>query len=387
MPQTNEQFRDVPAGAMVMRSAPIDFKFEANRPVGAPVAIEILARTPEPVEHWFWGAIVHDLAGMTSKPSIPLDYQHDPGEVLGFADGINPDQGAGLKLSGKLIPFEPTDRASEVIAKKSAGVPYEASIDWSDKAVIEEVPTGMTTNVNGRTFAGPLCVVRKWTLRGCAVCLQGVDSGTSIATRFANDAAKIKVQTFSETPTMAETNPANPANPTTPPANAPPKPADIPAVDAPAGSDTPAATPNPAAQSFVKAFGDFGARAFVDGKTFEATAAEYIGNLSAAHSNELATLRTQWKVEKDQHAATLAAKDATIADLNKRLTAAGASVGAPEPTATPPAETPAEGGAPAAREYEKTERYQKLAKTFGVDRARRICGVNTKAIDGAPVRT
>jgi hypothetical protein len=47
--------------------------------------------------------------------------------------------------------------------------------------MLEEIPQGYQTEVNGRTFEGPLLVARQWNLRGVAVCLYGYDPRTETA--------------------------------------------------------------------------------------------------------------------------------------------------------------------------------------------------------------
>lgn len=171
---------------------------------GGNVPLTITARSGKPVNHWWWMApIIHDMAGFKTKPSIPLDYCHDPKEVVGYADKFDVSSG-DLVVSGALTPFKDGDRASEIIDKKPRGVPYEASIFFDPyEMTIEEVPTGVKVNVNGADYSGPLNVVRQWTLRGVAVCPYGTDSQTAV--EFSNDPAaksEVAVTILSKDPTM-----------------------------------------------------------------------------------------------------------------------------------------------------------------------------------------
>jgi len=118
---------------------------------------------------------------MQMAPVIPADYAHCDNEALGLVNGksIGPD---GLTLSGRLTPFTPTDKASEVIFKSNLGVPYQASIYFDPfTCVVEDVPAGFTTQVDGVEVAGPVAVFRQWELKGVALCMYGVDSGTNLA--------------------------------------------------------------------------------------------------------------------------------------------------------------------------------------------------------------
>lgn len=144
------------------------------------VPVELKARSTQPVDHWFFGRIVHDMAGMSlSKPRLAIDYCHNADEVIGFASKFETKD--GLVASGALTPFSDNDRATEVIYKSRQGVPYEASI-FSDAEdfVLEYVPEGMAVPVNGFSFEGPGVVARKWTLRGLAVCPYGHDKNMAV---------------------------------------------------------------------------------------------------------------------------------------------------------------------------------------------------------------
>lgn len=162
------------------------------------VPFKALARTSQPVAHWHWGDCLHDFAGMTSKPSITVDYNHYDDEALGFVNEktVTPE---GLLCAGALTPFTPTDKASEVIFKAGKGVKYECSVyfdPWS--CVVEEVPSGFTTEVNGQTFSGPVTVFRQWELIRLAVCLSGVDGGTNVSFSKNLSGQKVAVNRFSK---------------------------------------------------------------------------------------------------------------------------------------------------------------------------------------------
>lgn len=155
------------------------------------IPVKILARSPEPIDHWYWGRVVHDLDGVSHKPRIPLDYRHDAGEILGYADDFTVSK-KGLVVSGALTPIEPGDRASEIHAKAGRGVPYEASIFFAGPLRLEELQAGTSVNVNGKKFEGPGLVIRQWTLRGCAICPYGADANTQ--TKFSEAAETVSIQ-------------------------------------------------------------------------------------------------------------------------------------------------------------------------------------------------
>ncbi len=130
--------------------------------------------------------MVHDLDGMTHKNRIPIDYQHNPNEIVGYVNKFNTDTG-NLELKGALTPSENEQpkRTQEILDKSREGVPYEASIFFGRDFEAKQIPEGEEVTVNNRQFTGPLTVITKWTLRGVAVTPYGYDAGTN--TQFSSD--------------------------------------------------------------------------------------------------------------------------------------------------------------------------------------------------------
>jgi len=180
-------------------------KFAAAEGDSGKIPFSMLARSAEPVINWYFGPIYHDFAGMKHRDSIATDYCHYDTEILGFCDQFTVDE-IGLHLAGAIVPFAEGDRASEVAHKQKAGVPYEASIDFTgDDIVIEEVREGYTAEVNGRHVQGPCAIIREWSLRGVAICPHGMDSRTE--TQFSQRDKKTVVQLFSQSNSkMAKTS-------------------------------------------------------------------------------------------------------------------------------------------------------------------------------------
>lgn len=213
--KTKTETRDVPADALRFEmNSTLQFAEQSDNPDRVPISM--LARTPEPISHWYWGRVVHDMKGMfTRKPTAPIDYCHNGSwsvsDLIGFANKFKADPKEGLTIEGELVSTRGDDVARDVIDKGRAGIPFECSIDFRGSGiVIENVGEGASTKVNGYTFEGPGVVIRKWPLRSVAVCPYGADSGTKSA--FAekpNDGDdKIAVQfQFLET-VMTDTNPA-----------------------------------------------------------------------------------------------------------------------------------------------------------------------------------
>jgi hypothetical protein len=300
--------KDIPAAALRFAA---DAEFgEADAEGRVPARIK--ARSKQPVNHWYWGRVVHDLAGMKAKPTVPIDYNHDPAEVLGFADQF--DTSEDLDVAGYLVPFSQDDRASEVIHKRRRGVPYEASINFMGEGVkVQELAPGEVATVNGFLFEGPGAIIREWPLRGIALCPYGVDPNTAAefsaghtqpVTVFSQEPKAMPEATpatstpaidtnqaapATPAPGASETTPAEPTNgtpatPPTEPTNATPA---TPPTDPSAANFS--ADPRAELKRYMAAFGDTdGARYFAEGKTYEQAQTACIERLRNANK-ELAT--------------------------------------------------------------------------------------------------
>jgi len=168
---------EVPKAACMFAGGVVELGDNGKDAKSAPIRLK--ARSGDPIEHWYWGKVVHDLAGMrTHKARLTVDYAHNDSEVLGYLNHFDISSG-DLVASGALTPWREDDRASEVMFKMRQGVPYEASIFFGGNGVkIEEVGEGVDLQVNGRKFSGPGIVIREWPLRGVAICPYGADQNT-----------------------------------------------------------------------------------------------------------------------------------------------------------------------------------------------------------------
>lgn len=182
MPQCEMPTKKIPRRALMFAAefAPsMDAPQEENGQKVYP--FKMVARTGGVAQHPWWGRCIHDFAGMIpAKPSVTVDYCHDPCDVIGYADSLQVVENA-LEMSGALISLQCMDRAEEVVLKRRAGVPYETSIltNW-DGIVVEEISDGMVATVNGMEVEGPLTIFRQWQLWGVAVCPYGSDANTDV---------------------------------------------------------------------------------------------------------------------------------------------------------------------------------------------------------------
>lgn len=317
MPATESpsKFKQVPANALRFNLG--EFELGSNGDGAKTAPIKMVARTGKPIEHWYWGRVVHDLSGINHKPRIPVDYCHDIADVIGYLNKFDVTTG-DLVVSGALVPYGDSDRASEVMFKAREGVPYEASINFGgDGILIEEIGEGQITQVNGYEFEGPGVVIRKWPLRGVAVCPYGADAGTS--TEFSRDkdaGLRVEVTVLSNgTPNSPEKKMSD-SDSTTPTAeapqaveavtpNTPEKPAELGAPAAPgveAGTVEPVATPAPSVEAPGKQFMDMfgeqqGAVYFARGLSMEDAMREHI-KVQAQQIAELKATKPQAQTDR-----------------------------------------------------------------------------------------
>lgn len=173
-------FKAIPSAACQFAGGEVVVGDNGDNAKTAPVKIK--ARSGQPIEHWYWGKVVHDLSGMRlHKPRLTIDYAHNDSEVLGYLNHFDSESG-DLMASGAIIPYTEGDRASEVLFKMGQGVPYEASIFFGGDGIkIQEIMQGELTQVNGYDFEGPGVIIREWPLRGVAICPYGADANTESA--------------------------------------------------------------------------------------------------------------------------------------------------------------------------------------------------------------
>jgi len=297
MPNERTTTKQVPASALQFSVGAFELASNGESAKSAP--FRMVARSGKPIEHWFWGNVVHDLDGMRlHKNRLPIDYAHDAKEVIGYANHFESESG-DLVVSGALVPFKDSDRATEIIHKQREGVPYEASINFGGDGIrLEEVRDGQSVQVNGYQFSGPGVVIREWPLRGIAICPYGADANTS--TEFAAQTQFLVEITEAEMPEEQEQLTAAHLENNQ---DAQQQEAEAQAVDAaqPADLDTvaevvadEAATVEAAAteltgrsegQRFLEAFGDQGGVWFAQGKTFSEATDLYVAALKCENES------------------------------------------------------------------------------------------------------
>jgi len=120
--------------------------------------------------------VVVDLAGMqVSAKSRPILKDHNPSLIVGHTDSVRVE-GSQLLVSGVVSGAGAVAR--EIVESSVAGFPWQASLGASAENV-ETVPKGRSAQANGRTFDGPVQVVRRSRLGEVSFVALGADDDTS----------------------------------------------------------------------------------------------------------------------------------------------------------------------------------------------------------------
>ena len=120
--------------------------------------------------------VVVDLEGLTiERQDIPVRLDHNPRQGVGHTQRVIVENG---QVIAEGLVSRDTSWARDVAKSAVNGFPWQASIG---AAVVdaEFIPNGQSITVNGRTFNGPLHVVRKAILKEISFVDSGADPATS----------------------------------------------------------------------------------------------------------------------------------------------------------------------------------------------------------------
>ena len=120
--------------------------------------------------------VVVDLEGLAiERQDIPVRLDHNPRQGVGHTQRVAVENG---QVVAEGLVSRNTSWARDVAKSGSNGFPWQASIG---AAVVdaEFVPNGQTVTVNGRTFDGPVHVVRQAVLKEISFVDSGADTATS----------------------------------------------------------------------------------------------------------------------------------------------------------------------------------------------------------------
>jgi hypothetical protein len=169
-------------------SADIDIQAAADGPQQGMPRFSMVAYTGGAMRLVGWRhPVVVDLSGMQiPAQKRPIRMNHDSGLGVGHTESIKVEGG---KLLAAGVVSRSTPAAADVVSSGKNGFPWQASIGASTEQT-EFVKEGESAAVNGRTFSGPINVVRKSTLGEISFVDLGADGNTSasIAAKAANTA-------------------------------------------------------------------------------------------------------------------------------------------------------------------------------------------------------
>ncbi len=120
--------------------------------------------------------VVVDLEGLAiDRQDIPVRLDHNPRQGVGHTQRVVIDGG---QVVAEGLVSRDTSWARDVAKSGVNGFPWQASIG---AAVVDAqfIPNGQSITVNGRTFDGPLHVVRKAILKEISFVDSGADPGTT----------------------------------------------------------------------------------------------------------------------------------------------------------------------------------------------------------------
>jgi hypothetical protein len=175
-------------------------KFAEGDPESGTRSVHLVLNNGEPMPSYFFESIIVDLESLQvpDTGAVPVVWSHgeDLEDVLGMTTGIQ--RSPRLEADAALDLNQ--EKAAKVSSMHDAGFPFECSI-YVPNGRFEEVPAGQTVEVNGRSYPGPLSVIRGATLRESTICLFGRDSNTGIA---AGEDEEIEIEVYSTEPEREE---------------------------------------------------------------------------------------------------------------------------------------------------------------------------------------
>ena len=120
--------------------------------------------------------VVVDLEGLDiARQDLPVRLDHNPRQGVGHTERVAVE--GGQVVAEGLISRD-TSWARDVVKSGINGFPWQASIGAAVMGA-EFIPNGQSVAVNGRTFAGPLHVVRRAVLKEISFVDSGADTNTS----------------------------------------------------------------------------------------------------------------------------------------------------------------------------------------------------------------
>ncbi len=161
---------------------------EAAGDGGGPKRFTLTAYTGGPMKvALFYRPVVLDLTGIKAESNeIPSFLGHDETQIVGHGE---PEISAQrIKMSG--VVSGGGSAAKEVLASSKDGFPWKASVGVLPMRV-EFVEPGVKAKANGRTFTGPINIVRAGSLIEISFVPRAADKNTSVNVAASQQGAKV----------------------------------------------------------------------------------------------------------------------------------------------------------------------------------------------------
>lgn len=123
--------------------------------------------------------VVIDLASTTYKPRLPLLDSHMRRDVVGVIEQAS-TTAAKMVVSGRLFSDMPGSPAERIAQLAQRGAPFEMSVGLF-AFTSEVIPAGRSVMVNGKSFDGPVTVLRNGQVREVSIVTLGADADTDAA--------------------------------------------------------------------------------------------------------------------------------------------------------------------------------------------------------------
>jgi hypothetical protein len=144
------------------------------------------------IEHWYWEKLAFELSSMSMrKEKIPALVDHETDHVCGVITAFSKNGQAEFKGH-----FVDNENADYVKSLRELGQECSLRFD-ADKAIVEQVPAGMSIVVDGFTIKGPVAVIKQCEIMEVSFTVFGAvpDTKTSFST------SQLQEKKMAETPT------------------------------------------------------------------------------------------------------------------------------------------------------------------------------------------
>ena len=165
----NEQLKNVFAFSNPMQIGQSDASTQTRNFSGVAYTGDVIK------SHWYWGSVIFDLASISMPERCAALIDHDSGKRCGVITQYAIDNATGLSISGRLLSNE---NGQAVAQDSDDGFPWQMSVRIEPSRV-EELQSGTSTVVNGRTVTGPINIFRDSKIVEVSFTATGWDANTS----------------------------------------------------------------------------------------------------------------------------------------------------------------------------------------------------------------